>query len=211
MAEKNFLCLLSHAASVGVDLARQSIGALDGGALLNRFKPTLEIGKIIEILALPFDVDTLRVRGTPIPVIEDVLTNPTVGSAQFTASGGGSIAYIPGGEARDSRSLVWVDSRGAAQPVPAPKRNYEFPRLSPDGQRLAVRNNGGSDSGQDIWLYQFGRGTLSRFTSKANDAETPIWTPDGKRVAYAVGALRRVTFDDGRRVVRRVPGTANGS
>jgi len=75
----------------------------------------------------------------------------------------------------------------------------------------SVRNNGGSDSGQDIWLYQFGRGTLSRFTSKANDAETPIWTPDGKRVAYAVVALRRVTFDDGRRVVRRVPGTANGS
>ncbi len=164
-----------------------------------------------EILAVPFDANTLRVRGTPIPVIEDVLTNPVAGSAQFTASGGGSIAYIPGGEARDSRSLVWVDSRGAAQPVPAPKRNYEFPRLSPDGQRLAVRNNGGSDSGQDIWLYQFGRGTLSRFTSKANDAETPIWTPDGKRVAYAVGALRRVTFDDGRRVVRRVPGTANGS
>ena len=43
-----------------------------------------------EILAAPFDVDTLRLRGTPVPVIEDVLTNLGAGSAQFTASGGGS-------------------------------------------------------------------------------------------------------------------------
>jgi serine/threonine-protein kinase len=150
-----------------------------------------------EILAVPFDVDTLRVSGTPIPVIEDVLTNPAAGWAQFTASGGGSIAYIPGGEAQDTRSLVWVDNRGAAQPVPAPKRNYEFPRLSPDGQRLAVRISGGSDSGTDIWLYQFSRGTLSRFTSKANDAETPVWTPDGKRVTYMAPGQIRWKLADG--------------
>jgi len=81
---------------------------------------------------------------------------------------------------------VWVDRHGAIQPVAAPKRNYEFPRLSPDGQQMAVRINGGSEPGQDIWLYQFSRGTLSRFTSKTNDAETPVWTPDGKRVAFAM-------------------------
>jgi serine/threonine-protein kinase len=93
--------------------------------------------------------------------------------------------------------LVWVDNRGAAQPVPAPKRNYEFPRLSPDGQRLAVRISGGSDSGTDIWLYQFSRGTLSRFTSKANDAETPVWTPDGKRVTYMAPGQIRWKLADG--------------
>jgi serine/threonine-protein kinase len=139
-----------------------------------------QTGRGGEILAAPFDVNTLRLRGTPAPVIEDVLTNLGVGSAQFTSSRGGSIAYVPGGEARDSRALVWVDSRGVAQPVPAPKRNYEFPRLSPDGQRLAVRIRG-----LDIWLYDLARGTLSRFISKGNDAETPVWTPDGKRIAYA--------------------------
>ena len=39
--------------------------------------------------------------------------------------------------------------------------------------------------GLNIWLYDLARGTLSLFTSKANDAETPVWTPDGKRIAYA--------------------------
>jgi Tol biopolymer transport system component len=108
--------------------------------------------------------------------------------AQFTASLGGTIAYMPGDVNQDKSTLVWVDRHGATQPVAAPKRNYEFPRLSPDGQQMAVRINGGSDPGQDIWLYQFARSTLSRFTSKANDAETPVWTSDGKRVAFAMTA-----------------------
>ena len=141
-----------------------------------------------EILAVPFDQRTLQVKGSPVPVIEGVLTSTAFAMAQFTASLGGSIAYMPGDVNQDKSTLVWVDRHGATQPVAAPKRNYEFPRLSPDGQQMAVRINGGSDPGQDIWLYQFARGTLSRFTSKANDAETPVWTSDGKRVAFAMTA-----------------------
>jgi len=68
---------------------------------------------------------------------------------------------------------------------------------------MAVRINGGSDPGQDIWLYQFARGTLSRFTSKANDAETPVWTADGKRVAFAM-----TTIDPARRILWKL---ADGS
>ena len=142
-----------------------------------------------QILAVPFDTATLQVKGVPVPVIDGVLYNLAQGAAQFAASGEGSIAYIPGSETQDNRTLVWVDRRGAVQPVGAPKRNYEYPRLSPDGQQMAVRIYGGSDPGTDIWLYHFARRTLSRFTSKLNDAETPVWTPDGKRVAYAVTGI----------------------
>src|SRR5262245_10486293 len=82
-----------------------------------------------QILAVPFDVRTLQAKGTPVPVIESVNTGPQ-GLAQFASSAAGSIAYIPGGETQESRTLVWVDRRGSAQPASAPKRNYEFPRLS---------------------------------------------------------------------------------
>src|SRR5262249_33629826 len=151
-----------------------------------------------------FDPTTLQVKGSPVPVIEGVLTSTAFASAQFTVSSlAGSIAYIPGSAAQDTSTLVWVDRHGAIQPVAAPKRNYEFPRISPDGQQMAVRINGGSDPGQDIWLYQFARGTLSRFTSKANDAETPVWTADGKRVAYAM-----TTSDPARRILWKL---ADGS
>jgi serine/threonine protein kinase len=139
-----------------------------------------------DVLAVAFDEGTLKVQSTPVPVIKDVMiSNPELGTVQLTSSEVGSIAYVPGGEAQENRRLVWVDRRGAVEPVQAPKRNYEFPRLSPDGQQVAMGINGGSDPGYAIWLYQFARRTLSRFTPSVNEPETPAWTPDGMRLAYA--------------------------
>jgi len=185
------------------DLNRHAIGALrldtrerlvlvEGGMNPHYFSSGhLVFARDGEILAVPFDVKTLQLRGSPVRVIEGVLTNILQGPAQLTASFEGSIAFVPGSEAQDSRRLVWVDRRGTVQPLAAPKRNYEFPRLSPDGQQVAVRIAGGSDPGNDLWLYQFARGTLSRFTSKLNDPETPVWTPDGKRLAFAMNATNQ--------------------
>jgi serine/threonine-protein kinase len=136
-----------------------------------------------DVLAMPFDVRTLQVKGTPAVVIEHVLNAPSQAAVQFAASHEGTIAYVPGGEAQVGAALVWVDRRGVVQPLPAPKRIYQFPRLSPDGQQVAIRIQ---DTATDIWLYQIARRTLSRFTEKANDAETPVWTPDSVRIAYAV-------------------------
>ena len=47
LTEENLLCLLSHTASVRVDLPRQSVGAFDCGAFLNCLEPALEIGEVI--------------------------------------------------------------------------------------------------------------------------------------------------------------------
>jgi serine/threonine protein kinase/WD40 repeat protein len=169
---------------------RERFLVVEGGAQPHYLPGHLVFARDDQILALPFDARTLQTKGAPVAVLEGVLRSSGQLSVNFTASAKGSIAYISGGnEPLDSRSLVWVNRDGAVQPVPAPKRNYEFPRLSPDGQRVAVRINGGSDFGQDIWLYEFARGTLSRFTSQFNDSETPVWSPDGKRVAFAVTAI----------------------
>jgi len=45
------------------------------------------------------------------------------------------------------------------QPLPSPPHAYVFPRLSPDGQRLAVGIPGASSG---VWLYELARGTLTR-------------------------------------------------
>jgi len=139
------------------------------------------------VLAMPFDLASLRASGTPTPVIEGVYTNSNLGFAQFAISPTGSIAYVPLADALGNRSLVWVDRHGAVQPLPTPHQGYEFPRLSPDGRRLTASITGGTSSARrDIWLYEFERGTLSRLTSEESEAETAVWTPDGMRVAYAV-------------------------
>jgi eukaryotic-like serine/threonine-protein kinase len=73
---------------------------------------------------------------------------------------------------------VWVNRAGAEQPLAAPPRAYDFPQLSPDGQRVAV------EIGPQIWLLDLMRDTLTRFTFEGSTNETPVWTPDGKQIVF---------------------------
>ncbi len=61
--------------------------------------------------------------------------------------------------------------------------DYSYPRLSPDGQRIAV-----SIAPNDIWLYDMGRDALSRATFGGTFNTVPIWSPDGKRFAFQSNA-----------------------
>jgi Tol biopolymer transport system component len=55
-----------------------------------------------------------------------------------------------------------------------------FPRLSPDGRRVAV---GIVEQESQVWLYDLSRDTLTRLTFEGNANAYPTWTPDSKRIA----------------------------
>ncbi len=132
------------------------------------------------LYAVPFDAETLRVTGSPVAVLEGVAEDQTTGVSQFTVSATGSLAYIPGGLRRTD--VVWVDRRGRAEPLSVGQepRYYLQPRLSPDGRQLAIQVSSADD---DVWVYDIGRETLSRFTSGANHIY-PGWTPDGRYITF---------------------------
>ncbi len=102
--------------------------------------------------------------------------------AQFSFSSQGSLVYVSGGMGEGERTLMWVDRKGAAQPLTETPRAFESPRLSPDGQRVVVTIR---NANTDVWVYDLRRTTLTRFTTEAAEEETPIWTPDGSRLAFA--------------------------
>jgi len=131
------------------------------------------------LLAVPFDLSRLEVTGIPIPVAEGVSFS-TGGVAQFGISKTGSLVYVPGGLQGAGRKLVWVDRKGVEQPLSAPPRNYQGPRLSPDELRVAVVIQGAND---DIWVYDISRQTLTRLTFEGRNL-SPLWTPDGKRIIF---------------------------
>jgi serine/threonine-protein kinase len=80
-----------------------------------------------------------------------------------------------------ARTLTWVDRSGREDPIRTPVRMYTYPRLSPDGSRLAV---GVRDQDQDIWIWDFARETLARFTFDPGADWYPVWTPDGTRLIF---------------------------
>ena len=102
--------------------------------------------------AVPFDLASLETRGTPVPVVPDVVTTP-YGAVDAVVAGDGTLAYVSGSVAGASaRTLVWVDRQGRETPIPAPPRAYVYPRLSPDGTRVAVYATIRSrTSGSGIW------------------------------------------------------------
>ena len=128
-------------------------------------------------MAVPFDLKRLDVTGAAVPVVDGVLESRTR-ATQYSFSKTGLLAYVSGGVVGAQRRLVWVDRKGAEQPLAAPANAYESPRLSPDGQRVAVSTDG------QIWLYDLSRETLSRFTFEGSVHSRPVWTPDGKRIAF---------------------------
>ncbi len=134
------------------------------------------------VFAVPFDLRTLQVTGSPVPVVEGVLGRPGLGVAYYAFSDTGTLVYAPGGSLGGGTSLTWVDRQGKAEPLAAPQRDYAALRLSPEGQRIAV-SIGRRGERSDIWVYDLARGTLSRLTSQG-DNSAPVWTPDGKRVTF---------------------------
>jgi serine/threonine protein kinase/Tol biopolymer transport system component len=133
------------------------------------------------LLAQPFDADRLELKGDAIPIAEGVQFNAANGKAAVAVSANGVLTYRLVPTAAQNK-LEWVDRKGAEQPLAAPPHAYRNPRLSPDGQRVAVTID---ELGTQAWLLDTKRGTLTRLTFEGSYNGALAWTPDGKRVAFA--------------------------
>jgi dipeptidyl aminopeptidase/acylaminoacyl peptidase len=133
------------------------------------------------LLAAPFDLERIEVTGSPVPILNGVRIEIT-GSALFAFSRTGHLVYLPGpAQASWQYALVWMDRKGTARPAAEAHGAFTAVRFSPDGQRLAATVSGAT---QDIWIYEVARGILTRFTFEGSQEFDPVWTPDGKRLAY---------------------------
>jgi serine/threonine-protein kinase len=157
-----------------------------------RYLPT---GHIIyrlqnNLFAIAFDADRLEVVGGPVPIVE--------GMSRAAVSDAGTLVYIsatamaaPEGAPTSGRTLVWVDRKGKEEPLGAPLNLYRFPKISPDGTRVAIAIViTGESTNTDIWVWDLVRKTLTRLTFEGMFNVSPVWTPDGKRIAFCqVGGI----------------------
>ena len=160
-----------------------------------RFLPTGHLVYLLRntMLGMRFDPASLAVTA-PVPLVENVqqvisgFAGGVTGPGQFAVSSNGTLVYVPstgaGSEAR--RTLVWVDRQGLEEALSAPPRMYIYPRLSPDGRRLAldVRDQTQSNAqDRDVWIWEMGEGPLTKFTQ--GGGRLPLWTPDGQRIIFS--------------------------
>ena len=135
--------------------------------------------------SVAFDLNGLEVKGEPLPVVNNVIMKRS-SAVSFSLSISGSLVYIPTASAGPLRTLVWVDRNGKEEPLDVEPRLYGQPRVSPDGNRLAVVVV--DDSGNmDVWILDLVHNTPTRLTLDPFLDLTPLWTPDGKSVVFSSG------------------------
>src|SRR5262249_49936280 len=133
--------------------------------------------------AIPFDLERLETRGTALPVLDDVAYVRTFGAPQFAVSPSGALVYRKGsGAAFAPTTIQWLDSAGKKQPLLDKAGLYSYPRLSPDGKRLAMQVTEGSYA--DIWVYDQQRDAPTKLTFGGGVYAAPVWTPDGRFVVF---------------------------
>ncbi len=135
--------------------------------------------------AVGFDLDRLELTSTnPIPVLENVNRKGANGAANYDLARDGSLVYVSGGSTIGyGVTLVWVDRQGGEIPLDYENRNYFAPKLSPDGERLAVHIEDRGNT--DVWVSELARGTLRRLTRNLGADAFPLWTLDGEQIVFA--------------------------
>jgi eukaryotic-like serine/threonine-protein kinase len=136
------------------------------------------------LVAQRFDPSTLRLSGDAIPIAEGVQFNTLRWTGTYTFSRTGMLLYQSGAIEAEAQ-LTWYDLEGKAQEtVGEPAIFGRELRISPDGRKAvaAVRQR---DGASDLWMYDLERRLGSRFTLGETPAYSPVWSPDGRQVAYS--------------------------
>jgi len=158
---------------------------LHRGGYHGRYLPSGHLVFIHEgtLFAAPFDLDRLELTGEAVPALAGVSAEPGNMGAQFAFSRDGTLVYQRGESLGLGLPIQWMDREGKLQPLRAAPGVYNGIRFSPDGQRLALDIIEGNN--RDVWVYEWGRDTLSRLTFDPGQDRSPEWTRDGQRIAFS--------------------------
>lgn len=133
------------------------------------------------LLAQSFDPQRLALLGAPVPVAEHVGSFRDGGF--FSASANDRLVYRT---ADTDLQLAWFDRQGRMFGHLSDPGAYRSAALSPDGTRAVVSRTNPQDAAKsDLWLINLSNaGSATRLTFGTGASESPIWSPDGKRVVF---------------------------
>ena len=133
------------------------------------------------LMAQPFDPDKGILSGEPRSVAKGIMNDVSTWHMDASALGDGLLVFGSGGMA--DLQLVWMSRPGKQITTIADKfTNLQFAHISPQGDRIALQIDTGEN---DIWVLDLARGVRTRLTFGPVANTFPVWSPDGKWIAYS--------------------------
>jgi len=129
-------------------------------------------------LAADFKFEKPRVLFRP---AESALTGIGPGTAMISRDGDRVVIAIPPPQLRQ---LTIYDREGKVVSRVGTPGFYNQPGFAPDGKRIVVMRNDPQNGNTDIWTYEVETGKGYAVTNDTPPENAPIWSPDGKQVAY---------------------------
>jgi Tol biopolymer transport system component len=171
------------------------VGTIDGGAPVRVFDgvaqalyapgPGTPTGFLLyrrqdTLLAQPFDPAARRTTGDAMPVADGVGSGPNTGAGAFSVSPAGVLAFSS--DWSQSGELIWIDRAGQRLgAISGESRELQSVSLAQGSKRVAY----GTSKPTDIWIQSLPGGEPSRFTfGPAPGWGFPLWSPDGRELAY---------------------------
>jgi len=165
------------------------IGDTDGGAprklidVAGRAQydaPWLTFVRDGTLFAQRFDEKGLQLAGNAVPLVHGVLFYAPTGVSQHDA-GGDELVWA---DSKQSTALTWIDHTGHVLGEALPPAAYVQGRISPDGNRLVTSVVAAGTLTGDIYTADLQRKSLTRLTFADHDHGRPVWSPDGRSIAF---------------------------
>jgi Tol biopolymer transport system component len=136
------------------------------------------------IMAQPFDVPTLKIKGDALPVIDRAGEFSSIWGPVSSASANGTLIYSR--PVNRSAQLRWYSREGKQLGSIAGARNYSQLIISPDDRRVAVELDGTEKTpNRSIWLLELSTGILSPVTPNTDARHgDAVWSSDSRDLVY---------------------------